>query len=137
MRYLIIISIFFISNTWAMKPLPFVDLTPTLAKKLGFRVSFEVTNSNTTMSIAAPNTIDSCSFRRSVVEVINSNGDIVAGTILNASLSNDEIYIDGYIADSALNMRVGITYICIPNSGKRGKIYMVNSIKDFLISTQQ
>jgi len=137
MRNLIGLFLFFTINSWAMKPLPVVELTPELSKKLDFRVSFEVTNNSTVIFIAAPTDIDSCSYKRNFVEIINSNGDVVATTQTNASVSTGEVQIDGFISDLTLDMRMGITYLCLPKSGKKGKIYLVNSIKKYLISTQQ
>ena len=137
MRTLIVILLFFISNSWAMKPLPMLELAPELAKKLDFRVSFEVTNNGTVIYVVAPNEIDSCSYRSNFTELINSDGKVIASTQTTASVTSGEVHIDGSLSDSTLDMRLGVTYICLPNSGKRGKIYLVNSIKKYLISTQQ
>jgi len=120
-----------------MKPLPVVELTPELSKTLNFRVTFEVTNNGTVIFIAAPTDIDSCSYKSNFVELINSTGDVVATTQTSASVTTGEVQIDGFISDLTLDMRLGLTYLCPPNSGKKGKIYLVNSIKRYLISTQQ
>jgi len=139
MRIFLILSAFFIlvQKVWATSPLPVVELTPALVKELGFRISFEVSAHGTTISVAAPSKINECAYRGSGVELSNADGNVIAGTYNNVSTYNEESHITGYIKDSTVNMNVSATYICLPNSGKRGKIYMVSSVSEYLVSTQK
>jgi len=122
--------------SWATSPLPVVELTPKNVDKYGFRISFEVTSFGTTINLYAPENIETCSYKGSGVEIKNSEDEVIAVTYNRVSVFGSEPIIVGHIANKSHNMSVTATYVCPPDSNKRGKIYSVNSVSGYLVQTQ-
>ncbi|WP_288132217.1 hypothetical protein [Microbulbifer sp.] len=131
-RSLSLIFFLFLSfSSIASPPIEEVEVTSSLAKKLGFKVKVQPEGNAVVVEVSGPSEIKSgCLPSRSGNFVLGKNGEEVAVYIAELPRTSESPKAIGYIVSGSPNsMGVFIDYFCPKKRAHESKRYVISSVR--------
>ncbi len=137
-RVLFLLLMFFSSSLLALAstPLPEEKLNPVLAQKLGFKLSFEIFPSQMSVFIDIPEVIDvDCHYRLARTRLLNMKGELITTTLFHVAAFSNDPTLSAMLIGQSNSLSVSFEYLCQPDSGKQSRVYVVDSVSQYLASS--
>lgn len=119
----------------AISPLPVEELTPDKADELGFESSFQYSKLESVFILTAPVNMHGCEFTTSAMHLTNKSGETLGAVMADVFIKNKKPTITVFLTRPSINYGVAVHYKCSKSLNKRGKVYLISSIKAYVAAS--